>query len=109
MFVAASVLAGRFDRWQVAETQGYASGQFNGGGRDILHLTFIWLLALSTACGLISFGIISLMKWRTTRFRNITYSTLFYWTGFLPVVVYLTAFPALALWMMARDCLIYMK
>jgi len=109
MFMTASVLAGRFDNWQIAQAQRYPSGQFNGGGRDILHLIFIWLLALSVACGLIAFGIASLVKWRSQRLPNTAYSTLFYWAGLVPVVAYLTAFPAWALWKTIGDCLTYMK
>lgn len=109
LFVAASVLTGRFDSWQVAQAHGHPSGQFNAAGREILHLIFIGLLALSVASGLIAFGIAALAKWRGQRFPNITYSTLFYWAGLMPVVAYLVAFPAWALWKAVGDYLTYVK
>jgi hypothetical protein len=109
MFMIASIMAGRFDRWQTTQAEGYPSSQFNGAGREILHWAFIWLFALSVFVGLISFALTALVKRRGHRLSDANYATLFYWAGLMPVVGCLFAFPAWALWMTVRDFLKYMK
>ena len=111
MFVAASLLSGRFDRWQIAEaqSQGASGGQFNGAGQEILHLVFFWLLGAIVVMGLITFGVSAVLKWKSRALAGASYVTLYYWCGGVPVVGFLVLFPAWALWKSIEDYLTYVK
>jgi hypothetical protein len=111
MFMVASIMAGRFDQWQIAKVQGLprVGGQFAGTVQEILHLSFFLFLFCSFVLGLIAFELAVLVKRRSRWLVRATYGTLFYWCGFIPVVAYMFIFPALALFGEISDWLKYMR
>jgi hypothetical protein len=111
LFVIASVLAGRFDRWEIveAQAQGVAVGQFNGAEQEMLHWAFLWLLVASCVVGVATFVIAALVKWRSRLLARASYSSLFFWFGMTPVIAFLVIFPTWAVCGEAMECLKQMK